>query len=227
MQADQAAGLRRNQARRRTQVVTVFSAQSGWAFRLAQALHTHGARVLLVDTTGRQATASNTQFIFNWQAQVARQYLQPVPLSGIDTLHAPGALPGSAAIVQASGRWDSVLFDGGQIPSTALTLDASVAQTVVLEVGVAPEMLCHSYALVKTLYLNPIASRVMLCGEAALCERLVAATRHFLSARLDWLETVTLEPDAHLTALAAKISAAETGAGRFYNNAAGEGLHHG
>lgn len=227
MQADQAAGLRHQKSRRNAQVVSVFSFQSGWAPRLAQGLEAHGSRVLLVDTTGRQAAASKTQSIFGWQAQVAHQYLQPVTVAGIDTLHAPGASVGDAAIVRAGVGRDCVLFDGGRMPTETLRLDAVLAQTFVVEVGAAPELLCNTYGFIKTLYLNQLDTRVILCGEAALCERVISATHHFMHARPAWLEWINLAEDAHLTALAAKISAAEIGTSRFYNNAGGEGLQHG
>lgn len=226
MQADQAAGLRRNPAKRSAQVVSVFSAQSDWATRLAKGLQTHGSRVLLVDTTGRHAPPK-TQSIFGWEAQVARQCLQPVSVAGIDWLHAPGAAAGDAAIVQASAGRDYVLFDGGRMQSKTLMLDASVAQTLVVEVSDTPEVLCNVYAFVKTLYLNKRDTRVILCGQAGLCERVISATHQFLRVRPAWLEMAPLEADAHLTALAAKISATEIGTSRFYNNAGGEGLQHG
>ena len=105
--------------------------------------------------------------------------------------------------------------------------DARVAQTFVVEVSDAPETLSNAYAFVKTLYLNKRDTRVILCGQASLCERVIAATHHFLCARPTWLETTKLEADAHLTALAAKISAAEIGTSRFYNNIGGAGSQHG
>lgn len=227
MQADQAAGLRRNHPKRSAQVVSLFSSQSCWAMRLAQRLQTHGSRVLLVDTTGRHAPASKTQSIFGWQAQVARKCLQPVSMAGIDTLHAPGATVGNALIVQASTGHDYILFDGGRIQSETVMPDGCVAQTFVVEVSAAPEVLCHVYAFVKTLYLNKRDTRVILYGEAVPCERIILATHHFLRAPLSWLEEVNIEEDAHLAALAAKIAAAEIGTSRFYNNAGGEGLQHG
>ena len=120
-----------------------------------------------------------------------------------------------------------MLFDGDRIQSQTLMLDASVAQTFVVEVGDAPEGLCPVYAFVKTLYLNQRDTRVILCGRASRCERIISATDRFLRARPTWLETARLEADAHFTVLAAKISATEIGTSRFNNNAGGAGLQHG
>lgn len=226
MLVDQAAGLR-GKSRRNARVVSVFSSQSGWAPRLAQRLEAQGSRVLLVDTTGHHARASKTQSIFGWQAQVARQCLQPVTVAGVDTLHAPGAPVGDATIVRAGMGRDYVLFDGGTMSSETLRLDAGLAQTFVVEVSAAVEVLCNTYGFIKTLSLNQLNMRVILCGQSAQCERVISATRRFMQTRPAWLEWINLAEDGHLTALAAKISAAETGAGRFYNHAGGEGLQYG
>lgn len=228
MQADQAAGLRHQKLLpKNARVVSLYSSQSGWAPQLAKRLEALGSRVLLVDTTGRHAPASKTQSIFGWQTQISRQHLQPVTMAGIDTLHAPGALVGDGAIVQACVRQDYVLFDGGTMSSETLPLDAGPEQTFVVEVSTAPEALCNTYSFIKTLHLNQLNMRVILCGQPAPCERVISATHHFMHTRPVCLECINLAEDAHLTALAAKISSAETGTSRFYNNTGGVGLQHG
>ena len=227
MQADQASGLRGKYLRRVAQVVSLFAVQPTLAARLARAIQARGPRLLLIDTTGRHALASKTQSIFGWEQQVARQRILPVSVDGIDWFQAPGAQAGDAALAQANPDYDYVLFDADSVPPGTLALDLHTAQTLLVEMIAAPEALCNAYALIKTLHANPLHVRVILCGEASVCERVISATQHFLQARPAWLGTACIEGDAHLAALAARISAAEITTSQFYNNTGGEFAQHG
>ena len=222
--ADQAAGLRRTQTRRGAQVVTVFTTQRNLAARLARALQNAANRILLISGAARPVQALRTQSIFGWQQQVVRQCLQPISVEGIPTLNAPGARAGEAALVQTSADYDYALFDWAYPEDEALSLDPRTSQTLVVDVSShQPEALCKVYALLKTLHQHNLNWRVILCGEPALCDRIIAATHYFISAQSSWLEVASLEADAHLTALAARISAAEVSTGRCFNkNIGGE-----
>lgn len=227
VQADQAAGLRSKGARQGPKVISLLSLPPDWAARLAQALQALNHKILLVDSAGRHTLASKTQFIFGWEQQVARQRLQTITMNGIDVLHAPGAYAGDAAIVQTGVGYDYVLFDGQTLQPETLNLDPSTPQTLVVALNAHPDALCNTYALIKTLHQNKLAWRVMLLGESSLGERLVSATDYFMQGASPCLERVNIEADAHLAALAARISAAGIGTSPFYTNTGGECAQHG
>lgn len=210
MQADQAAGLRNHPTRRAVRVITVFTAQCDLAARLARALQNSATRVLLIAGAARSVQGLKTQSIFGWEQQVARQCLQPISVEGIATLNAPSSQAGDAALIQACADYQYVLFDSAYPEADALALDPLTQQTLIVDVNpLQPEVLCKVYALLKTLHQHNLNWRVILCGEAPLCDRIIAATHHFIPAQSSWLEVASLEADAHLAALAARISAAE------------------
>ncbi len=223
VQADQAAGLRNHIPRRAVRVVTLFTLQHHLAGRLARALQNAANRVLLIAGAARSVHALRTQSIFGWEQQVARQCLQPISVEGIPTLNAPGAQAGDTALIQASADYHYVLFDLAYPEAEALALDPRTQQTLIVDVNPQPEALCKVYALLKTLHQHNLNWRVILCGEPASCARIVATTHYFMPAQSQWLEVASLEADAHLTALAARISAAEVSTGRCFNkNIVGE-----
>lgn len=224
MQVDQAAGLRTSLPRRDVRVITVFTAQLNLAARLARALQNAANRVLLVASAARSTQVLRTQSIFGWQQQVARQCLQPISVEGIATLDAPGAQGGDPRLIQASGEYDYVLFDGLYPEAEFLALDPRTQQTLILDVNShEPEALFKVFSLIKTVHQHHLNWRVILCGEIALCDRIIAATDYFIPAQSHWLEVASLEADARLAALAARISAAAGGASRcFDKNIAGE-----
>jgi len=226
VQADQAAGLRSKPLRAGARVISLWDTPFGFALRLAQALMANQQKVLLVDSLGRHARARNTHFIFGWQEQVARQALQTISIDGFDVLHAPGALAGDTNIVQAGAAYDVVLFDGYTLQAD-LALESRTSQTLLLALSAHPDVLADTYALIKTLHQNKCDWRVILLGESALAERVMAATTYFMPTRSVWLESANIETDAHLAALAARISAAEWGASQFYTNTGGECAQHG
>ena len=228
MQADQAAGLRSKPLRARVQTVSLFATQPGFALRLAHALQARHGRVLLIDSAGCHALAAKTQSIFAWEQQVARQRLQTISIQGVDVLHAPDVLGGEAAIVQAGAAYDYVLFDGHHLQSERVALDPRTSQTFIVEVSAQPEATCNAYALLKTLYQHKLDGRVFLWGDPAGCERVISATHFFLQAHLGLWEVLSGEGDAHLAALAAKISAAEISTNRLLDkNTGGECAQYG
>ncbi len=227
VQADQAAGLRSKRARQGPKVISLLSLPPDWAARLAQALQALNHKILLVDSAGRHTLASKTQFIFGWEQQVARQRLQTITMNGIDVLHAPGACAGDAAIVQTGADYDYVLFDGQTLQPDTLNLDPRTPQTLVVALNAHPDALCNTYALIKTLHQNKLVWHVMLLGESTPGEQIISAAAYFMQEVSPSLELVNIEADAHLVALAARISAAEMGASQFYTNIGGECAQHG
>lgn len=226
VQADQAAGLRSKQPRRDLRVVSLIGTPADFAPRLAQALIARDQKTLLVDSLSRHARTYKTQFIFGWQQQLARQGLQVLSVNGVEVMHAPGAQGGDTAIVRAGANYHAVLFDGYALQSD-LALESRTPQTLLVWLHAHSDTLEHAYALIKILHQHKLPWRVILMGDAALAERVMAAVAYFLPAQSGWLEYMNLEADAHLYALAAKISAAESGTRPFENNTGEEYAQHG
>ena len=226
MQADQAAGLRSQQLRHDLRVISLIDTLPDFAPRLAQALMAHDQKVLLVDSLGRHAHTSKTQFLFGWQQQLAQQRLQTLSVEGVEVMHATGAPAGDTTIVRASAEYHAVVFDG-YLLQTEIALDSRTPQILLVALSAHPDTLEYAYALIKALHQQKLDWRVLLIGEAALAERVIAATSYFLPAQTGLLEYVNLDADAHLHALAARISAAEWGASQLNTNTGGECAQHG
>lgn len=226
VQADQAAGLRSKQLRHDLRVTSLINTPTDFAARLAQALMARHQKVLLVDSLGRQVRASKTQFIFGWQQQLAQQRLQTLSVEGVEVLHATGAPAGDTTIVRASAEYHAVVFDG-YLLQTEIALDSRTSQILLVALSAHPDTLDHAYALIKTLHQQKLDWRLLLIGDAALAERVMATVAYFLPAQYGSLEYVNLDADAHLHALAARISAAEWGASQLNSNTGGECAQHG
>lgn len=225
MQADQAAGLRNRQPRADVRVITSINTPTDVALRLGQALLASEQKVLLIDSLGRHTHTRNTHFLFGWQQQLAQQRLHTWSIAGVDVLHAPGAQAGDAAIVQASANYHAVIFDGYTLQHE-LAL-APHSQQLVVALDAQAHTLMHAYALIKTLHQHKFEWRVILVGEAALAERLIAAVTYFLPAQAGWVEYMNLDIDAHFRALAARISAADGARHPSQNNTGESCAQHG
>lgn len=227
MQADQAAGLRGKKGfGGEPRVVSLLGTPQDFAPRLAQALMAADQKVLLVDSQGQHARSTRTQFIFGWQQQLAQHRLQTLWVNGVEVMHAPGAQAGDAMIVRASGSYHALLFDGYAL-NTEIQLESGTRQMLVVALDTHPDALTHAYALIKSLHQHQLDWQVMLLGEAALADRVIAAVAYFLPAQSGRVEYTILEADAHLRALAAKISAADLGIRPFDNNTGEDCAQHG
>jgi len=227
VQADQAAGLRSKKGLRAApRVVSLIGTNPDFAPRLAQALMARDQKVLLVDSQGQHARSTKTQFIFGWQQQLAQHRLQTLWVNGVEVMHAPSAQAGDAMIVRASMNSHALLFDGYAL-NTEIALDCATRQILLVALEAHPDALTHAYALIKTLHQQQLNWQVMLIGEAALASRVIAAVTYFMPAQSGMVEYRNLEADAHLHALAARISAADSGIRPFDNNTGEDCAQHG
>ncbi|MHB8915839.1 MAG: hypothetical protein ACYC4K_08505 [Thiobacillus sp.] len=183
-------------------------------------------KVLLVDSQGQHARSTRTQFIFGWQQQLAQHRLQTLWVNGVEVMHAPGAEAGDAMIVRASMNYHALLFDGYAL-NTEIALATSMRQVLLVALDAHPDTLTPAYALIKTLHQYKLDWQVILIGDAATSERIKAAVAYFLPAQSDMPEYINLNADAHLHALAAKISAADSGIRMFDNNTEEDCAQHG
>ena len=225
MQADQAAGLRRQQ-HHDPRGISLINTPADFAPRLAHALMVRDQKVLLVDSQGQHARSTRTQFIFGWQQQLAQHRLQTLWVNGVEVMHAPGAQAGDAMIVRASTNYHALLFDGHAL-SSEIPLESDTRQTLIVALHAHPDALNHAYTLIKTLHQYKLDWQVILIGDPASSERIKAAVAHFLPAQSGKVEYTNLEADAHLHALAAKILAADSGIRPFDNNTEEDCAQHG
>lgn len=216
MPADQAAGLRNRQRRTDARATTLINTPSDIALRLGQTLLATGHKTLLIDSIGRHTATHNTHYLFGWQQQLAQQRLQTWPVSGVDVLHAPGALAGDPAIVLASAQYHVVLFDGYKLDSDIAL--APHPQLLLIALDAQADTLAHAYALIKTLHQRKLDWQVILIGDAAPSERIKTAVANFLPAQSGRIEYMNLDADAHFRALAARISAADGDSPPFNND---------
>jgi len=224
MQADQAAGLRSKQ-RADPRAITLLDTPAEVALGLAQGFIAGEQKVLLIDSLGRHSQTRNTHFLFGWQQQLNQPRLHTWSVGGVEVLHAPGALAGDPAIIQASANYHAVIFDG-------YTLQADVAlaprpQQLLVALDARADMLAHVYALIKTLHQRKFEWRMITIGEAAHAERVMAAVAYFLPAHAGWVEYMNLDSDAHFRALAARISAAESDSPPIKNDIGEDCAQHG
>jgi hypothetical protein len=203
--ADQAAGLRRRSALQPLRCIHGFFHSPQSTTRLAQALHRHGWTSLLVDPRGRLFADSPTQSLFDWRQQLARQQLHTQALLSGDGWHTPGLManePGLKAIAQ---RYDCLLFDASPDAPDWLPLP-DMDQTLVLEVRAGQASVQQAYALLKSLAHLESRAGIGLLGDAAACDRLLAACRQYLEpAFVQAIHSVAHEDDA-FAALAVRMA---------------------
>lgn len=180
MPADQAAGLRRRRAARPPRIIQVFSGSAESLSRLAQALHRHGRRVLLVDAQGRLFADSTARTLFDWRRQLARGQVQTLPLAFGEGWPAAGIRADEPALHTVAQRYDALIVDQGADPAEP-ALTPAAANAAVIEAGAAADCARRAYTLVKTLAGSPDVADVGLLGDVATCNRVLAACTRFLA----------------------------------------------
>ena len=216
MPADQAAGLRRRSARQPLRCIHGFFHSPESTTRLAQALHRHGWTSLLVDTRGRVFTDFSTRSLFDWRQQLARQQLHTLTMPHGDGWHAPGLQANEPGLRTIAQRYDCLLFDDSLDAPGWLPLP-DMAQTLILEVRAGQASMQQAYALLKTLSHLESRASIGLLGNAAACDRLLAACRHYLEpAFVQAVHSVAHEDDA-FAALAVRMADEETSLSACFN----------
>ena len=209
MPADQAAGLRRRSARQPLCCIHGFFHSPESTIRLAQALYGRGLTSLLVDTRGRLFADAPTRSLFDWRQQLARQQLHTQAMPYGDGWHAPGLQANEPALKAIAQRYDCLLFDASPDAPDWLPLP-DMEQTLILEVNAGQAPMQQAYALLKTLCHLESRASIGLLGDAAACDRLLAACRQYLEpAFVQVVHSVAHEDDA-FAALAVRMADGET-----------------
>ncbi len=208
MPADQAAGLRRRSARQPLRGIHCFFDAAESTHLLAQALHRLGRVPLLVDMQGRLFGGSSTRTLFGWRQQIERGQLNTLPLTYGEGWHAPGVRADEPALRDAAHAYDCLLFDAG-VTEADLTLMQDADQTVVIEIRHLHESMLRAYALLKTLSGMGCDLHVGLLGDAAACEQVQSACRHFLEQQVAQTIYSAAHEDEPFAALAVRMSGME------------------
>jgi hypothetical protein len=207
--ADQAAGLRRRNARQPLSCIHCFSESTGSSVRLARALHQIGHESLLVDTQGRLFVDATMRSLFDWRRQLERGQLHTLPQSYGKGWYAPGVQADEPALHGVMLAYDHVIFDAGW-RGAGLGLRPDALHAVTIEIRQGDESMRHAYAVLKTLAQRGGVSCVGLLGDPGACERVRAACCRFLGQGFaDVLFRAENEDDA-FAVLAVRMAGEET-----------------
>ena len=209
MPVDQAAGLRRRSAGQPLRCIHVFFHSPDATIRLVEALHRHGWSSLLIDTSRRILADSNTQSLFDWRQQLARQHLHTQAVPHGDGWHAPGLQGNEPGLRTIAERYDCLLFDASpETPDWQPLPD--MEQTVILEVNAGQASMQQIYALLKTLAHLESRASIILQGDATSCGRLQAACRQYLDPAFARTVDSVANGDDAFAALAVRMAGEET-----------------
>ena len=209
MSADQAAGLRRRSAQQAPGCITCLFDSAESTVKLAHALHQRGATILLIDTCGRVFADSPARSLFDWKQQLQRGQLRTLPQLYGDGWHAPGVRTDEPALPGVARGYDQVVFDVG--PSgVELALMSNAAHAVIVEVQATDESMLRAYTLLKTLSQAQDELSVVLLGDTAACDHVVAACSHFLEHRFAQAICRVAHEDDAFSVLAARMADGET-----------------
>jgi len=205
MPPDQATGLRRRRAGQAVTCLSCFFDTASCAVQLARAFHQLGQRVLLVDARGRQFAAATPRSLFGWAHQLAHKQLNTVPQAYGDGWYAPGLQIDAPELAAAIASYDVAIVDAGPI-GEVLAIPRGVQNTGVIEVHSSGHSMLHAYRLIKTLSHADDSMEIFLLGEAAICDNVLDAGRHFLEQRfVRRVHSVARENDA-FAALAVRMA---------------------
>ena len=209
MPADQAAGLRRRNARQPVRCIHCFFDAPASSTRLVHALHQLGQVSLLVDMRGRLFADSTTRSLFDWKQQLERSQLNTLPQAYGDAWVAPGVRADAPNLHRAVQGYDCVLFDAGPI-GNELALLRDALNAVVIEVHPTGDSMQRAYRMLKTLSQAGNSLNIGLLGDAASCDHVRAAGCRFLEQPFTQaIYSVAHEDDA-FAALAVRMADEET-----------------
>lgn len=206
---DQAAGLRRRNTQQPVRCIHCFFDAAASSIQLMQALHRLGQTALLVDMRGRLFGDAPTRSLFDWRQQLERGQLNTLPQAYGDGWYAPGLRVDAPGLGQAMHAYDCVVFDAGPIDRNASLLPGGL-NDVIIEIQPATDSVQRAYSLVKTLAHEGNNLRVALFGDAAACDQVHAACRHFLEQCFAQAVYSVAHEDDAFALLAVRMAGEET-----------------
>jgi hypothetical protein len=208
-QPDQAAGLRRRNARLPPACIYCFFDTAEWTERLAAALHQVGRRSLLIDRQGRLFTDAPTRSLFGWKRQLERGELHTLPFSHGDGWYAPGLRADVPALREVARQYDHLLFD--EEPSGAeLILMPDASHRFLVEVQSAQPSVLRAYTLLKTLSHFEAGGNVSLLGDTVACMHVLGSSKRFLPQSFAQAIDIVAHVDTAFSTLAVRMPCEET-----------------
>lgn len=209
MPADQAAGLRRRNARLPASCTHCFFEAAISCTRLMHALHQLGQVALLVDMCGRLFADSSPRSLFDWRQQLERNQLNILPQTYGDGWYAPGVQADAPNLQRAVQVYDSIVFDAGPIGSRMALLPDTLNH-VIVEVHSTEDSMRRAYSMLKTLSQAGDSLSITLLGDTATCEHVRAAGSHFLAPSFTRAIHGVEYDDGAFSALAVRMAGEET-----------------
>jgi len=209
MPADQAAGLRRRNARQPASCIHCFFEAPFSTTQLMVALQQLGQVSLLVDMRGRLFANSSPRSLFDWKQQLERNQLNTLPQAYGDGWYAPGLQVDAPNLQRLLQGYDRVVFDAGPI-ETELALLPGTPSHVIIEVHSEGDSMQRAYSMLKTLSQAGNALSIGLLGDAATCNHVQAACCHFLEQSFTQVFYSVAHEDGAFATLAVRMADEET-----------------
>lgn len=209
MPVDQAAGLRRRNARQPASCIHCFFEAAVSTTQLMVALHQLGQVSLLVDMRGRLFADSSPRSLFDWKQQLQRNQLNTLPQAYGDGWYAPGLKVDAPNLPRFLQAYDRVVFDAGPI-GTELALLPGTPSHVIIEVHPEGDSMQRAYSMLKTLSQAGNTLSIGLLGDAATCNHVQAACCHFLEQSFTQAFYSVAHEDGAFAALAVRMADEET-----------------
>jgi len=209
MPADQAAGLRRRNARQPASCIHCFFEAPFTTTQLMVALHQLGQVSLLVDMRGRLFADSSPRSLFDWKQQLERNHLNTLPQAYGNGWYAPGLTVDTPNLHRLLQSYDSVVFDAGPIANELALLPGNPSH-VIIEVNPTGNSMQRAYSMLKTLSQAGNIMSAGLLGEASACSHVQAACCHFLEQSVMQVFYSQVHEDGAFAALAVRMADEET-----------------
>ena len=209
MPIDQAAGLRRRNARQPVRGIHCFFDAPVSSTRLTHALHQLGQVSLLVDMRGRLFADSSPRSLFDWKQQLERGQLNTLPQTCGDGWLAPGVRADAPNLPRVVQGYDCVVFDAGPV-GNELTLLPGTFNAVIVEVRLDEDSVRRAYRMLKTLSQVGNGMSVGLLGDAAACDHVRTVCRRFLGQGFAQIIYSVANEDDAFAALAVRMAGEET-----------------
>lgn len=209
MPADQAAGLRRRNARQSVRGIHCFFDAAASSTRLTHALHQLGQVSLLVDMCGRLFVGSSPRSLFDWKQQLERGQLNTLPQTCGDGWLAPGVRADAPNLPRVVQGYDCVVFDAGPV-GNELALLPGTFNAVIVEIRPEGDSVQRAYRMLKTLSRMGNGMSVGLLGDAAACDHVRTACCRFLEQDFMRIIYSVANEDDVFAALAVRMASEDT-----------------
>lgn len=167
-----------------------------------------GMTLLLVDTQDRLFVTSSPRSLFGWKHQLERRLLHTLPQAYGEGWHAFGVRPDEPALAGIASDYDHVIFDMAW-GRRDLALRPGTVHTVIMDIHPTDESMREAYTVLKTLASSGVAFGASLLGDRSACDRVWAASCHFLERGVEHAIVNLANEDDAFAALAVRMAGEE------------------